>query len=105
VRVLRGHAHQGRAGRGRDGATALRETPFFSARERAALAWTEAVTEIGRDGVSDALLEATRAQFSDVELANLTMAVATINTWNRLAVALGAEVGSYQPPRQTANAG
>lgn len=82
-----------------------RETPFFSERERAALAWTEAVTEIGRDGVSDTLYEAACAQFSDVELANLTMAVVTINAWNRLAIALGADVGSYQPRTQTAEVG
>lgn len=77
-----------------------RETPFFTPRERAALAWTEAVTELGRSGVSDALLEETRRHFTDPELVNLTMAVIVINGWNRLAVSFRADVGSYQPPRR-----
>lgn len=75
------------------------ETPFFTERERAALAWTEAVTEMGRDGVSDALFEATRAHFSEAEIVDLTMAVIAINMWNRLSVSFRAEVGSYQPGR------
>jgi AhpD family alkylhydroperoxidase len=77
-----------------------RETPFFSARERAALGWTEAVTELGREGVSDAAYEAARTEFSEAELVKLTMAVVAINSWNRLAIALGADVGSYEPPRR-----
>jgi alkylhydroperoxidase family enzyme len=75
------------------------ETPFFSERERAALAWTEAVTEMGPGGVSDALFEATRAHFAEAEIVDLTMAVIAINMWNRLAVTFRAEVGSYQPQR------
>ena len=74
-----------------------RETPFFTERERAALAWTEAVTEVGRAGVPDALFEEARAHFTDEELVNLTMAVVTINGWNRLAVSFRSEPGSYQP--------
>ncbi len=74
-----------------------RETPFFTERERAALAWTEAVTELGRSGVPDALFEEVRGHFTDEELVNLTMAVVTINGWNRLAVSFRAEPGSYQP--------
>ncbi|MEO5816477.1 MAG: carboxymuconolactone decarboxylase family protein [Gemmatimonadaceae bacterium] len=74
-----------------------RETPFYSARERAALLWTEAVTELGREGVSDALFAEVRSHFTDEEIAHLTTAVIAINMWNRLAIALGAEVGSYQP--------
>ena len=74
-----------------------RETPFYSARERAALLWTEVVTELGREGVSDAVFDEVRACFSDVELAHLTTAVIVINVWNRLAISLGADVGSYQP--------
>jgi AhpD family alkylhydroperoxidase len=74
-----------------------RETPFFTERERAALAWTEAVTELGRSGVPDALFEEVRAQFTDEELVNLTMAVIAINGWNRLAVSFRSEPGSYQP--------
>jgi AhpD family alkylhydroperoxidase len=81
-----------------------REAPFFSPRERAALAWTEAVTELGHGGVSDAAYEAARAEFSEAELVALTMAVVTINSWNRLAIALGAEVGSYRSPGRGAAA-
>jgi AhpD family alkylhydroperoxidase len=74
-----------------------RETPFFSARERAALAWTEAVTDIGRSGVSDALYDEARAHFADRELVDLTVAVIAINAWNRLAVTFRPAVGSYKP--------
>lgn len=66
---------------------AWRESPLFSDRERAAFAWTEAVTQISHGGVSDALFAEARSQFTDDELVKLTMAVAAINTWNRLSVA------------------
>jgi AhpD family alkylhydroperoxidase len=72
-----------------------RETPFFASRERVALAWTEAVTEIARDGVSDALYDEARAHFSDRELVDLTVAVITINAWNRLAVTFRPTVGNH----------
>src|SRR5205085_10739698 len=62
-----------------------RETPFFTPRERAALAWTEAVTDIAR-GVQEDTFEEARRHFTDAELVNLTMAVVTINGWNRLSV-------------------
>jgi AhpD family alkylhydroperoxidase len=74
-----------------------RETPFFSPRERAALAWTEAVTEIGRAGVSDVLYDEGRSQFTDKELVDLTIAVIAINAWNRLAVTFRTAVGNYKP--------
>jgi AhpD family alkylhydroperoxidase len=64
-----------------------REAPVFSARERAALAWTEAVTLIGQGPVPDAAYEAARAQFADVELVHLTLVVAEINAWNRIMAA------------------
>ena len=77
---------------------AWREAPFYSDRERAALAWTEAVTLISVGGVSDELFATTREQFSESELVALTMAIVAINGWNRLAISLrGSEVGSYQP--------
>ncbi|CAN5863635.1 hypothetical protein BH11GEM1_BH11GEM1_20390 [soil metagenome] len=70
--------------------------PFYSARERAALAWTEAVTQLGPHGVSDDLYRATREHFDEKALVDLTMAIIAINGWNRLAIALQAEeVGSY----------
>jgi AhpD family alkylhydroperoxidase len=74
-----------------------RETPFFSPRERAALAWTEAVTDIGRNGVTDALYDEARAQFTEKELVDLSLAVIAINAWNRLAVTFRPAVGNYKP--------
>lgn len=74
-----------------------RETPFFTPRERAALAWTEAVTVLGPGGVPDDVYEAARAQFGEAELVRLTLAVVAINGWNRLAVAFRSDVGGYQP--------
>jgi AhpD family alkylhydroperoxidase len=80
---------------------AWRETPFYTERERAALAWTEAVTLVAHGGVPDAVFEEARRHFSEEELVNLTMAVVTINGWNRLSVAFGAVPGEYQPaPRK-----
>jgi len=73
-----------------------RETPFYSPRERAALAWTEAVTEIGRAGVSDELFAEVSAEFTELEIVDLTMAVIAINAWNRLAIPFRTEVGSYE---------
>jgi AhpD family alkylhydroperoxidase len=72
-----------------------RETPFYTPRERVALAWTEAVTEIGRAGVPDELFEEASALFTEQELVELTMAVIAINAWNRLAVTFRVEVGGY----------
>jgi AhpD family alkylhydroperoxidase len=77
-----------------------RETPFFTPRERAALAWTEAVTEIGRQGVPHDVHAGAREHFDDAELVRLTMAVIAINGWNRLSIAFHTEVGSYQPKRE-----
>jgi AhpD family alkylhydroperoxidase len=80
---------------------AWRETPFFTDRERAALAWTEAVTLISRDHVPDHVYEEVRQRFTEEELVNLTLAVATINAWNRLAISFRAVPGEYQPaPRK-----
>jgi AhpD family alkylhydroperoxidase len=74
-----------------------RERPFYSERERAALAWTEAVTLIRQDQVPNAVYEQTRAQLSEKELVDLTMAVIAINGWNRLAIAFRSVPGTYQP--------
>ena len=65
---------------------AWRESPVYSDRERAALAWTEAVTLISETHAPDDVYENVRAQFSEAETVNLTMLVATINAWNRLAI-------------------
>ena len=72
-----------------------RETPFFTARERAALAWTDALTLIADDGVPDSVYAAAREEFDERALVALTMAVVAINGWNRLSVAFGMPVGSY----------
>ena len=77
--------------------SAWHETPFFSERERAALAWTEVLTRIAGHGVSDTDFAAARAQFSDKELVDLTLAIVAINGWNRLSLAFATVPGSYQP--------
>ena len=66
---------------------AWRESPLFTTRERAAFAWTEALTKISEGGVPDALYAEVRAEFSDEVMVKLSVAVAIINTWNRLSVA------------------
>jgi AhpD family alkylhydroperoxidase len=80
---------------------AWRETPFYTDRERAALAWTEAVTLIHEDHVPEEVFEEAGAQFSDEELVNLTMAIVAINGWNRLNIAFRTPAGSYQPPAKS----
>ncbi|MHB1169657.1 MAG: carboxymuconolactone decarboxylase family protein [Longimicrobiales bacterium] len=77
--------------------SAWHETPFYSERERAALAWTDALTLIGDGGVPDELYEEVREHFTEKEIVDLTMVVITINGWNRLAISFRAPVGSYQP--------
>lgn len=72
------------------------EGPFFTPRERAALAWTEAVTLVSQSRVPDEVFATARAQFSPAELVHLTMVVATINVWNRLAVAFRLIPESYR---------
>jgi AhpD family alkylhydroperoxidase len=67
--------------------SARHEAPVFSAKEQAALAWTEAVTHLGDGGVPDAVFAQAQAHFSDEELCNLTLAIVAINGWNRLNVA------------------
>lgn len=79
------------------GLSAWREAPYYSERERAALAWAEVVTNISQTHASDEEYEAVRGQFSEEELVKLTMAVIAINGWNRRAIAFRPEVGKYQP--------
>ena len=79
------------------GLDAWRESPYYSERERAALEWTEAVTAIDRGHAADAVYEAVKPHFTDRELADLTMALATINAWNRLSIAARLTPGGYQP--------
>lgn len=76
---------------------AWRETPFYSDRERAALAWTEALTLIAENDIPDTLYEATRKYFTEKEMVALSMAVIVINGWNRLAIGFRTVPGSYEP--------
>jgi AhpD family alkylhydroperoxidase len=76
---------------------AWRETPYYSERERAALAWSEAVARIDQGHAPDAVLEETRRQFSEREICDLTLAVATISAWNRLSIAARLVPSSDQP--------
>jgi AhpD family alkylhydroperoxidase len=83
---------------------AWEESPFYTERERAALSWTEAVTRVSEGHVPDAVYEHVRTHFTDKELADLTIAVATINAWNRLSIAGRATPGTYQPTARPAAA-
>lgn len=74
-----------------------RETPFFTDRERAALAWTEAVTLINETHAPDEVYSAVRQRFTDDEIVNLTMAIVTSNGWNRISIAFRTIPGTYQP--------
>jgi len=74
-----------------------RETPFFTERERAALAWTDVVTLLSRCRVTDELYGEARQHFSEKQLVDLTMAVIAINGWNRLSVAFRTVPGTYRP--------
>jgi AhpD family alkylhydroperoxidase len=76
---------------------AWRESPLYTDRERAALAWTEAVTLVSQTHVPDEVYEAARRYFSEEELVKLTIAVATINTWNRILISFR----SIHPVKQT----
>jgi alkylhydroperoxidase family enzyme len=87
------------------GVSLWRETPFYTERERAALAWTEAVTLVSADHVSDAVYESTRQHFGDSELVALTAAIVAINGWNRLAVAFRTVPGTFQPREGDARCG
>lgn len=79
------------------GLTAWREPPFYSARERAALEWTEELTRISETDVPDELYNRVRRQFSEEEVVKLTLAVIAINGWNRIAISFRTVPGSYQP--------
>lgn len=76
---------------------AWREAPFYSDRERAALAWAEAVTKLPNNSVPDDIYKQAREQFSEEELIDLTLAVITINAYNRLNIAFHTPAGNYVP--------
>jgi AhpD family alkylhydroperoxidase len=77
------------------GVDVWRETPYYSARERAALEWTEALTLVSENGVPDEVYERVREQFSEDELVHLSLAIVSINGWNRLNAAARSVPGDY----------
>ena len=84
---------------------AWREAPFYSERERATLAWTEAITNIQQGHASEDVYVEARTQFSEEELVKLTYAIIQINSWSRIAIAFRPEVGGYQPQAAAVTAG
>src|SRR5690349_21651786 len=83
--------------------SAWREAPFFTDKERAALAWTEALTLISQTNAPDEVYNELRNHFTDLEIVNLSYAITTINAWNRLAIGFRAQAGVYQPPKAAAH--
>ena len=81
------------------GLAAWEESPYYSDRERAALAWTEAVTNIQEGHAPDEVYQQGRTKFTEKELADLTLAIVAINGWNRLAIAARSVPGTYQPAK------
>ena len=81
---------------------AWRESPFYNDKERAALAWAEAVTKLEKKNVPDDVYEEALSQFSEEELIDLTMAVIGINSWNRINIAFHTPAGDYVPGQHAA---
>ena len=81
---------------------AWEESKLFTPRERAALAWTDALTNISQTHAPDADYEGLKAHFSEAEIVNLTMLIAAINSWNRLSIGLRAQHPHDRPARQAA---
>jgi AhpD family alkylhydroperoxidase len=79
------------------GLDAWEESPYYTERERAALAWIESVTRVAETHVPDEAFDRVRAHFSEQEVVDLTFLAATINAWNRLAISMRAEAGGYKP--------
>jgi len=81
------------------GLDAWEESPYYTDRERAALAWTEALTKVREGHVSDEVYERVRPHFTEKELADLSLAITSINSWNRLNIAVRTVPGTYQPTK------
>ncbi|MFA7615180.1 MAG: carboxymuconolactone decarboxylase family protein [Moheibacter sp.] len=79
------------------GLDAWRESPYYTDKERAALEWTEAITLISQDHISDEIYENVRKHFSEQELLQLTIGIIAINGWNRLAIPFRTPAGNYEP--------
>jgi len=86
------------------GLDAWRESPYYSERERAALEWIEAITRVSETHVPDDVYDRVRTQYSEKEIADLTLCAGMINVWNRIAIAFRAVPGLYQPKHTTAAA-
>jgi len=86
------------------GLDAWRESPYYTDRERAALAWTEAVTNISTSHAPDEVYEQLRKHFTEAEVVDLVYLISTINAWNRIAISLRAVPGRYQPPQKSTTA-
>jgi alkylhydroperoxidase family enzyme len=84
---------------------AWREAPFYSDRERAALAWAEALTEISVNDVTDELYAEVRQHFDEKALVDLTLAIVAINGWNRLAIPFRSQAGTYLRTGKRSSAG
>ena len=82
------------------GLDAWEESPYYTERERAALTWAESVTNIQEGHVPDGVFERVKEFFNDKELADLTLAVTAINSWNRLSIAARTVPGTYQPAKK-----
>jgi len=80
---------------------AWRECPWYTDRERAALAWTEALTLVTQGHVADAVYEEVKKQFNEKELSDLSLAITTINAWNRLSIAARTTPGTYKARAHT----
>ena len=80
---------------------AWRETPFYTDRERAALAWIESLTLVSQTHVPDSVFEEVKKFFSEKEIVDLTILASTINAWNRIAIALRAVPGHYRPAKSS----
>lgn len=83
--------------------SAWREAPIYTDRERAALVWAEAVTKIKDGDVPDEAYHAARKEFTEQELIDLTMAIITINSYNRINIAFRVQAGSYEPGMHAVN--
>src|SRR5665213_3879693 len=81
------------------GLDAWEESPYYTDRERAALAWTEALTKVREGHVSDEVYERVRPHFTEKELADLSLAITSINSWNRLNIAVRTVPERISPPR------
>ena len=93
--TARTRARTARPNSGSHGLDAWRETPYYSARERAALEWTEALTLVSETRIPDDVYERVREQFSEDELVHLSLAIVAINGWNRLNIAARTVPGDY----------